>query len=158
MKNLLRKERAMSMQGLKKIARKVWRAITAKYLQKLYTMMPQRMQAICDAQYVAQNPPYLHLRPCRCYGGRGMLRKWLTENFSPLRHQNPSSGSQSNFIEGGGSGGKKVHCANLKNVSFYTFSATKNEARETGLCSKRSSWKVLSNHYNFDWQNIHKWS
>ena len=35
--------------GLKKIAGKVWRAITPENLQQLYQSMPRRMQAIIDA-------------------------------------------------------------------------------------------------------------
>ena len=50
MKNLQRMERTVLMEGLKKIAHKVWRADTAEYLHKLYASMLQRMQAVCDAQ------------------------------------------------------------------------------------------------------------
>lgn len=38
------------MEGLKKIAHKVWKADTAEYLHKLYASMLQRMQAVFDAQ------------------------------------------------------------------------------------------------------------
>ena len=36
--------------GLKKIARKVWRGITQDYLENLYQSMPQRMQTVIQAQ------------------------------------------------------------------------------------------------------------
>ena len=36
MKHMQRHERATSIKGLKKIAQKVWRAITPEYLQQLY--------------------------------------------------------------------------------------------------------------------------
>ena len=45
MKNLQRKEHATSMAGLKKIARKVWRQVSAEYLEKLYELLPRRMEA-----------------------------------------------------------------------------------------------------------------
>ena len=45
-----RKQHVMSVEGLKKIAHKVWRGVTAEYLHKLYASMLQRMQAVCDAQ------------------------------------------------------------------------------------------------------------
>ena len=50
MKHLQRHERATSIAGLKKIARKVWRGITPDYLKQLYQSMPRRMQAIIDAR------------------------------------------------------------------------------------------------------------
>ena len=50
MKNLQRMERTVLMEGLKKIAHKVWRADAAEYLHKLYAPMLQRMQAVCVAQ------------------------------------------------------------------------------------------------------------
>ena len=50
MKNLQRMERTVLMEGLKKIALKIWRAITAEHLHKLYASVPQRMQAVCDTQ------------------------------------------------------------------------------------------------------------
>ena len=50
MKNLQRHERATSIAGLKRIAKKVWDNITPEYLQSLYESMPRRMQAVVDAQ------------------------------------------------------------------------------------------------------------
>ena len=50
MKHMQRKERATSTDGLKKIARKVWRGITPEYLQNLYQSMPRRMAAVIEAQ------------------------------------------------------------------------------------------------------------
>ena len=50
MKNLQRKKGANDIGVPKKIAHKVWRAVTAEYLHKLYASMLQRMQAVCDAQ------------------------------------------------------------------------------------------------------------
>ena len=50
MKKMQSVERATSMAGLKRIARKVWRGITPSYLKSLYESMPRRMQAVVDAQ------------------------------------------------------------------------------------------------------------
>jgi hypothetical protein len=47
---LQRKEKATSTDGLKNIARQVWRGITQEYLENLYQSMPQRMQAVIAAQ------------------------------------------------------------------------------------------------------------
>ena len=49
MKDMIRDERATSAAGLKKIAEKVWRRITPKYL-KLYESMPQRREAVIASQ------------------------------------------------------------------------------------------------------------
>ena len=46
MKHLQRTEQATSKQGLKKIARRVWNAITPEYLEKLYESLPRRMAAV----------------------------------------------------------------------------------------------------------------
>ena len=43
-------ERATSKEGIKKIARKVWRQVTPAYLETLYESMPRRMQAVVEAQ------------------------------------------------------------------------------------------------------------
>ena len=37
------------MAGLKKIARKVWRQVSAEYLEKLYESLPGRMEAVIAA-------------------------------------------------------------------------------------------------------------
>ena len=50
MKNMQREERATSIDGLKKIGLKVWRQINPAYLKKLYESMPQRMQAVVNAE------------------------------------------------------------------------------------------------------------
>ena len=50
MKHLQRNERATSAEGLKKIARKVWKAITPEYLVSLYESMPRRIAAVIEAQ------------------------------------------------------------------------------------------------------------
>ena len=50
MKNMQREERATSIAGLKKIAFKVCRQITPAHLKKLYESMPQRMQAVVNAE------------------------------------------------------------------------------------------------------------
>ena len=49
MKHLQRKKRATSIEGLKKIARKVWRQVSAKYLEKLYESLPRCMEAVIAA-------------------------------------------------------------------------------------------------------------
>ena len=41
---------ATSKEGIKKIARKVWRQVTPAYLETLYESMPRRMQAVVEAQ------------------------------------------------------------------------------------------------------------
>ena len=46
MKHLQRTEQATSKQGLKKIARRVWNAITPEYLEKLYESLPRRMAVV----------------------------------------------------------------------------------------------------------------
>ena len=46
MKHLQRTEQATSKQGLKKIVRRVWNAITPEYLEKLYESLPRRMAAV----------------------------------------------------------------------------------------------------------------
>ena len=43
-------ERATSKEGIKKVARKVWRAITPEYLNSLYESMPRRMAAVIAAE------------------------------------------------------------------------------------------------------------
>ena len=50
MKHLQRKERATSKEGIKKIARKVWKAVTPEYLRQLYESMPRRMAAVIASQ------------------------------------------------------------------------------------------------------------
>ena len=50
MKHMQRRERATSIDGIKKIAKKVWRQLSPDYLEKLYESMPRRMQAVADAQ------------------------------------------------------------------------------------------------------------
>ena len=50
MKHMQRKERATSAEGLKRIARKVWKGVSSDYLKKLYESMPRRMQAVIDAE------------------------------------------------------------------------------------------------------------
>ena len=50
MKDMKRDERATSAAGLKKIAEKVWRRITPKYLKKLYESMPRRREAVIASQ------------------------------------------------------------------------------------------------------------
>ena len=47
-KHLQREERATSKEGIKKIAKKVWRQVTPEYLESLYQSMPRRMQAVVD--------------------------------------------------------------------------------------------------------------
>ena len=44
------KERATSAEGLKQIARKVWKGVSSDYLKKLYESMPRCMQAVIDAE------------------------------------------------------------------------------------------------------------
>ena len=50
MKHLQRKERATSEEGIKKIAQKVWKAVTPEYLRQLYESMPRRMAAVIASQ------------------------------------------------------------------------------------------------------------
>jgi hypothetical protein len=50
MKDMQREERATSIDGLKKIARKVWGKVLPEYLKKLYESMPRRMQAVIDVK------------------------------------------------------------------------------------------------------------
>ena len=45
-----RKEKATSTDGLKKIARKVWRGVTTEYVDNLYQSMPRQMQAVIAAK------------------------------------------------------------------------------------------------------------
>ena len=45
-----KKERATSAEGHKKIARKVWKGITAEYLNNLYEAMPRHMQTVIDVK------------------------------------------------------------------------------------------------------------
>ena len=45
-----RRERATSIEGLKRIAWRVWQAITPQYFQTLYKLMPRRMQAVIDIE------------------------------------------------------------------------------------------------------------
>ena len=46
MKNMQRREHATSIEGLKRIALKVWRQVTPSYLKALYKLMLARMQAV----------------------------------------------------------------------------------------------------------------
>ena len=46
----LQNERATSKEVIKKVARKVWRAITPEYLNSLYESMPRRMAAVIVAE------------------------------------------------------------------------------------------------------------
>ena len=48
MKDMQRDERATSAAGLKKIAEKVWRRITPKYLKKLYADAPTQGGSHCE--------------------------------------------------------------------------------------------------------------
>ena len=48
-KHLQRKEQETSNKGIKKVARKVWRAITPEYFNSLYESVPRRMAAVIAA-------------------------------------------------------------------------------------------------------------
>ena len=48
-KYLQRKERGTSKEGIKKVARKVWRAIAPEYLNSLHESMPRRLAAVIAA-------------------------------------------------------------------------------------------------------------
>ena len=48
-KHLQRSERATSMAGIIKVAKKVWRAITPEYLENLYESMLRRRAAVIAA-------------------------------------------------------------------------------------------------------------
>ena len=46
MKHEQRQEQAMSMVGLKKIARKVWKNLNPDYVERLYASLPKWMEAV----------------------------------------------------------------------------------------------------------------
>ena len=46
----LQNERATTKEGIKKVARKVWRAITPEYLNSLYESIPRRIAAVIAAE------------------------------------------------------------------------------------------------------------
>ena len=64
MKHLQRTEQVTSVAGIKKIARKVWKAITPKFLQKLYKSLPQCMQAVIEAREVILNIDQFAIKFC----------------------------------------------------------------------------------------------
>ena len=50
LKDMQKKKQAISAEGHKKIACKVWKGITPDYLNNLYKAMPRHMQAVIDAK------------------------------------------------------------------------------------------------------------